>query len=262
MKLELRAITNSHRDRDRPVMMSSAMPSAKYSCSGSPLMLANGSTAIDGLSGSGRASAAAVGAGAAAVAPADAIDPHRPSDVLECSPKSSKAMSRRPPHARGPRRDADPAWLGHRFEPGGDVHAVAENVAVLDDDFADVDADAKLDASAAGNPVVASAIRAAPRGASDRIDDAGELDQEAVAGKLDDPAMAGGNRRVHDVRPDRPEAGENSVPRRYRSGENTQATSAKRTAARRRCVGIARGRLSSVGERDGQEAERASRGVR
>ena len=30
------------------------MPSARYSCSGSPLILANGSTAIDGLSGSAR----------------------------------------------------------------------------------------------------------------------------------------------------------------------------------------------------------------
>src|SRR6516162_9563844 len=34
-------------------MISSTMPSAKYSCSGSPLILANGITAIDGLSGSG-----------------------------------------------------------------------------------------------------------------------------------------------------------------------------------------------------------------
>ena len=40
-------------DRDSPVMMSSTTPSAKYSCSGSPLMFWNGSTAIDGLSGSG-----------------------------------------------------------------------------------------------------------------------------------------------------------------------------------------------------------------
>ena len=31
------------------------LPSAKYSCSGSPLRLAKGSTAIDGLSGSGSA---------------------------------------------------------------------------------------------------------------------------------------------------------------------------------------------------------------
>src|ERR1700758_601924 len=33
------------------VMISSTIPSAKYSCSGSPLILAKGSTAIEGLSG-------------------------------------------------------------------------------------------------------------------------------------------------------------------------------------------------------------------
>jgi hypothetical protein len=41
-------MTKNQRSFDRPVMMSSEMPSAKYSCSGSPLMLANGNTAIDG----------------------------------------------------------------------------------------------------------------------------------------------------------------------------------------------------------------------
>ena len=50
MKVELREITDSHLMRDSPVMISSTMPSAKYSCSGSPLMFWNGSTAIDGLS--------------------------------------------------------------------------------------------------------------------------------------------------------------------------------------------------------------------
>src|SRR4030081_3721960 len=34
---------------DRSVMMSSLMPSEKYSCSGSPDMLVNGSTAIDAV---------------------------------------------------------------------------------------------------------------------------------------------------------------------------------------------------------------------
>jgi hypothetical protein len=52
MKLELRAITNSHLIRDKPVMISSTTPSAKYSCSGSPLMFWNANTAIEGLSGS------------------------------------------------------------------------------------------------------------------------------------------------------------------------------------------------------------------
>src|SRR5262245_16416054 len=50
---ELRAIKNHQRMHDSPVMMSSTRPSAKYSCSGSPLMFWNGSTAIDGLSGNG-----------------------------------------------------------------------------------------------------------------------------------------------------------------------------------------------------------------
>jgi hypothetical protein len=45
--------------RDRPVIMSSTMPSAKYSCSGSALMFWNGSTAIDGLSGTAGADGAA-----------------------------------------------------------------------------------------------------------------------------------------------------------------------------------------------------------
>src|SRR5271168_4674416 len=57
MKLELRAMTKSQRMRESAVMISSTMPSTKYSCSGSPLMFWNGSTAIDGLSG--RVSAAA-----------------------------------------------------------------------------------------------------------------------------------------------------------------------------------------------------------
>src|SRR6202790_2551508 len=46
-------MTNSDLKRDSAVMISSTMPSAKYSCSGSPDMFWNGRTAIDGLSGSG-----------------------------------------------------------------------------------------------------------------------------------------------------------------------------------------------------------------
>jgi len=41
--------------RDKPVMMSSTIPSVKYSCSVSPLKFENGSTAIDGFPGTGRA---------------------------------------------------------------------------------------------------------------------------------------------------------------------------------------------------------------
>ena len=49
-KRRVRAITKSPETFDRSVMMSSVMPSLKYSCSGSPLMLVKGSTAMDGRS--------------------------------------------------------------------------------------------------------------------------------------------------------------------------------------------------------------------
>ena len=65
MKDELRAITKNQRSFDSAVMMSSLIPSEKYSCSGSPLMLSKASTAMAGRSGIGDAAAArsvAVGA--------------------------------------------------------------------------------------------------------------------------------------------------------------------------------------------------------
>ena len=53
-KLEFRSITNSSENRDSSVMISSVMPSLKYSCSGSPLILVKARTAIEGLSGRAR----------------------------------------------------------------------------------------------------------------------------------------------------------------------------------------------------------------
>jgi hypothetical protein len=44
-------------------------------------------------------------------------------------------------------RDTDAAGLGQAFEAGGDIDAVAKDVAVLDDDVPLMDPDAKLDAA-------------------------------------------------------------------------------------------------------------------
>jgi hypothetical protein len=49
VKLELRAITVRPAILDKSVIMSSLMPSEKYSCSASPDMLVNGRTAIDAV---------------------------------------------------------------------------------------------------------------------------------------------------------------------------------------------------------------------
>jgi hypothetical protein len=51
MNDELRAMTKNQRSLDSAVIRSSLMPSEKYSCSGSPLILVNGSTAMAGRSG-------------------------------------------------------------------------------------------------------------------------------------------------------------------------------------------------------------------
>src|ERR1700746_1915821 len=62
-------MTKSQRMRESAVMISSTMPSTKYSCSGSPLILANGNTAIGGLSGNGNG-------GGPAAPPSPPASPH------------------------------------------------------------------------------------------------------------------------------------------------------------------------------------------
>ncbi len=69
MKDEFRAMTNNDGKHDNAVMTSSEMPSAKNSCSGSALILVNGNTATDGLSGSGKAVGGVVGSTLAADGP-------------------------------------------------------------------------------------------------------------------------------------------------------------------------------------------------
>ncbi len=89
-------------------------------------------------------------------------------------------------------RDADAAGLGHRFEPRGDVDPVAMNVVAVDDDVAEIDPEAELDAG-----LGALGHRRLPLGrATHRIDDAGELDEQSVAGGLDDAAVMRGDGRV------------------------------------------------------------------
>ena len=78
----------------------------------------------------------------------DAVDPHLAGDVLQL--RLAEILEGEVEPSGGvllhPRRDADAAGLGERFEASGDVDAVAEDVAVLDDDVTLVDADAELDA--------------------------------------------------------------------------------------------------------------------
>jgi hypothetical protein len=93
-----------------------------------------------------------------------------------------------------PCRNADPAGLGQAFEAGGDIDAVAKDIAVLGDDVALVNADAELDPPFPRHRVIGFGhCRLHFGGASHRIDDAGELEKQTVAGGLDDAAVMTGD---------------------------------------------------------------------
>src|ERR1700687_939280 len=151
VKLELRAITNSDLKRDSAVMMSSTMPSAKYSCSGSPDMFWNGSTAIEGLSGSARGWT---------VSTFCRHCRRRRVRINSTTPRAHRLgniLQRLQTHivegnidfaadlALGVIGDADASGFRDPFQTRGDVDAIAKNIVVVDDDVADVNADAEFD---------------------------------------------------------------------------------------------------------------------
>ena len=243
----MRATTKSQRMRDSAVMISSTMPSTKYSCSGSPLILANGSTAIDGLSGSGSSAAPHPRVTRASLSRLrgrvreGAFRPHpvgadRAGNILQCLVahirEGEVELARRV--LLHPRRDADPTGFGQPFELGGDIDPVAENVAVLGDDIALVDADAEFDAAVCRSlaiPLGQCGLYLA--GTAQGIDDADELDQQPVAGGLDQPAAMLGDLRVDHLGAKRLEPTQRAVL----VGLEYPATSATRIAARRRSTG-------------------------
>src|ERR1041385_7003221 len=83
--------------------------------------------------------------------------------------------------------DAYSARRGQRFKACRDIDAITVNIRVVDDDVADVQADAKFDAPLLRDGDVAFGHEALDvDGTAYRIDDTGELDEDAVARGLDD----------------------------------------------------------------------------
>ena len=96
--------------------------------------------------------------------------------------------------------DADTAWLGQAFQPGGDVDPVAVDVLALDDHVADVDADPEPDALGRGQVQLAPGHALLDRHrAGHRLDDGSELAQGAVARQVDDPAAVLGDERLDEL---------------------------------------------------------------
>src|SRR5262249_20543616 len=90
-------------------------------------------------------------------------------------------------------RDANAARLRNAFKTGGDIDAIAKDVVVIDNDVADVNADAKFNALGRRHRgILLHHGTLHLNGASGGIDRTSELDQHAIAGRLDDPpAMRG-----------------------------------------------------------------------
>src|SRR3979411_2004325 len=76
-------MTSRSRKRDSSVMMSSVRPSAKNSCSGSPLMLTSGRTAMDGVLAIGIATRGALATGGGGRLKPDPKDADGTGDILD-----------------------------------------------------------------------------------------------------------------------------------------------------------------------------------
>ena len=90
--------------------------------------------------------------------------------------------------------ETKPAGRRQGLQPRRDIDAVAVERAVLDDDVADIDADAQLQPPPGRHGrVLARQPLLDRKGGLDGGDDAGELHQQAVAGGVDQPAVAPGD---------------------------------------------------------------------
>jgi hypothetical protein len=88
-------------------------------------------------------------------------------------------------------------WLGDTFQSRGDIDPVAENITLVDDDIANVNADTDF------NALFGRDVRITLRHSALRLDrtaggihGTAEFDQYSVAGALDDAAVVLGDRRL------------------------------------------------------------------
>jgi hypothetical protein len=116
-----------------------------------------------------------------------------------------------------------------------DVHAVAIEVVALDNDVAEIDADAQFDAVVRRGDGVPLGHRLLHFDrAAHRIDDAGKLHQHSVTGGLNDPAPVLGDLRIEELAAQRLEAFERAFFVSAPISREYPATSAARIATSRR----------------------------
>lgn len=127
--------------------------------------------------------------------------------LSSCSPRSVKPIFSLPSASSFARtRNADAARLGHSFEPRRDVDAFPEEVGARENDVADIDPYPGIDPFFRRH--LGIALGHGPLdfdGTAQRIHDAREFDQNAVARGFDDPTMMLRDFRVDELLTDRPQ---------------------------------------------------------
>src|SRR6516162_218243 len=94
-------------------------------------------------------------------------------------------------------RDAYSAGFRDPFEARRDVHAIAVDILTVDNDIAEMEANAELHPFSSRTQCCLTLNLCC---AQSRFNDAAELDQDAVAHQLDDAAVMLGNRRLDQFR--------------------------------------------------------------
>jgi hypothetical protein len=192
--------------------MSSVMPSAKNSCSASPLKLANGRTAIARLSSnSGGLATAVSGLPTSDFFPAHLVDANGSLNVFESLRAEVGEIeiylaANLIVDVLG---DVDATWLGKGLEPRRDIDAVAEDITGLEDDIAKIDSDTQRDPLLGRhNLVLVRGGIAQERGVAGGLDDAVELDERPFAGPIDHLSAEFGDPRLDDLGHKRSQPGE------------------------------------------------------
>jgi hypothetical protein len=185
--VEWRAITNKERNRESSVIMSSVMPSEKELLLSIARHVAERQYYYGGPVGLRQRLLLACDGRILGSVKLRGVDAHRPGNVLQMLlakivdgniDPAGDVLEDRP-------RQAQSTRLGDLLKARRDIHAIAVDVAVFDDDITEVNSYAEPQ-----RRLPARTCHAALPGerAVDGIDDALELDQKAIAHELNHPA--------------------------------------------------------------------------
>src|SRR5262249_29859364 len=102
-------------------------------------------------------------------------------------------------------RNTNSAWIGQTFQPSSNIHAITENITILNNHVANIDAHSQLNAFLGINAGIMLSHDGLNLGRTSKgIDYTGELNQQTVSCGFDDAASILSDHRVNNFGSDRP----------------------------------------------------------